>query len=938
MSFAARLTRCPIPFDTEAAARLPAMAGDLPPDLRDLLRGTAGCSPFLAGLITTEADWLGHTLASEPEEALSAILTTGLPAASDDTARQLRRDKGRLALLAALADLGGIWPLEQVTGALTRFADRTVDSLMRAVLTEEARRGRLPGVSEDDARQGTAGMVALAMGKMGAHELNYSSDIDLICLYDETRHARADHDDVRAGLVRATRRLTALLSDRSPEGYIFRTDLRLRPDASVTPVCLSMGAAEQYYEAQGRTWERAAYIKARAAAGDIAAGDRFLALLTPFVWRRHLDFAAIADAHDMRLRIRSHKGLHAGAGLMLEGLNLKLAPGGIREIEFFAQTRQLIAGGRDPSLRDRTTVGALAALSAAGWVGTAEAAELAAHYRAHREVEHRLQMAHDAQTHALPSTPEGFDRIARMCGEGDTGAFRLRLAERLRRVAALTEGFFNPGAAARPAADPVPPEVQTVIDGWRAYPALRSERAVTIFKRLQPDILSRLARASDPDGALRQFDAFLSRLPAGVQLFSLFQANPQLIDLIVDICATAPALADYLGRNAGVFDAVIGGSFFAPWPGTAALTRDLSDALSPIPDYEARLNRARVWLKEWHFRIGVHHLRGLIDAAAAGAQYADLASACLAGLWPIVTAEFARRHGQPPGRGAAVLAMGSLGAGRLNAGSDLDLIVICDPEGADQSEGPKPLPVRVYFARLTQALVTALTAPMSEGRLYEVDMRLRPSGRQGPVATTIAAFRDYQMSEAWTWEHLALTRARVVAGDPGLAASIEEVRRAVLVAKSAGPSILTDTADMRARIFAAKGTDGDFGAKVGPGRLQDIDLVAQAAALTAGDPARDTPAQIAAGQTAGFFTAAQATTLTAAYDFFWTLQAASRLLSDQPPDPTALGAGGRAFLLRETAMPDLDALMSHLGRLADDAAGIVTARLGGTATPGPDGG
>ena len=938
MSFAARLTRCPIPHDAEAAARLPAMAGDLPAGLRALLQGAAGCSTYLAGLIADEADWLAEALAAGPESALAAILAADPPPASETAARHLRRGKGRIALLTGLADLGGVWSLEEVTGALTRFADLAVDRLMRAVLAEEARRGRLPGVSEDDARQGTAGMVALAMGKMGAGELNYSCDIDLICLYDETRHDRADQDDIRAGLVRATRRLTALVSDRSADGYIFRTDLRLRPDASVTPVCLSMGAAEQYYEAQGRTWERAAYIKARAAAGDIAAGERFLNVLTPFVWRRHLDFAAIADAHDMRLRIRSHKGLHGGAGLVLEGCNLKLAPGGIREIEFFAQTRQLIAGGRDPALRDRTTVGALGALSEAGWVDRADADELTAHYRAHREVEHRLQMVQDAQTHALPVTPEGFDRIARMTGEGDTGAFRLRLAERLRRVAALTEGFFNPGGTVRPVADPLPSDVQAVIDGWRAYPALRSERAVEIFKRLQPDILSRLSRASNPDEALRQFDAFLSRLPAGVQLFSLFQANPQLIDLIVDICATAPALADYLGRNAGVFDAVIGGSFFVPWPGVGTLVRSLGDALAGVPDYEAKLNQARVWLKEWHFRIGVHHLRGLIGADAAGAQYSDLAEACIAGLWPVVTAEFARKHGPLPGRGAAVVAMGSLGAGRLNAGSDLDLIVICDPQDTDQSEGQKPLPVRVYYARLTQALVTALTAPMGEGRLYEVDMRLRPSGRQGPVATTLAAFRDYQMNEAWTWEHLALTRARVVAGGGDLAASVEAVRCAVLAAKAGRAAILTDTADMRVRIFASKATDGAFGAKVGPGRLQDIELVAQSAALTCGSPARTVSAQIAAGQSGGFFTADEAGALTEGYAFFWTLQAASRLLSDQPPDPGGLGAGGRGFLLRETAMPDLDALMSRLALLADRAAGIVTARLGAPSAPGPDGG
>ncbi|MDE3029823.1 MAG: glutamine-synthetase adenylyltransferase, partial [Paracoccaceae bacterium] len=440
---------------------------------------------------------------------------------------------------------------------------------------------------------------------------------------------------------------------------------------------------------------------------------------------------------------------------------MKLGPGGIREIEFFTQTRQLIAGGRDPDLRVRGTVEGLARLAEKGWVTAEVATDLTALYRAHREVEHRLQMVQDAQTHDLPTAPDGFDRLARFMGEGDTSRFRSALKARLERVEALTEGFFAPTDVA-----PLPdlsPAAQEIVAGWRNYPALRSARAVEIFKRLRPEILTRLARAANPDEALRQVDGFLAGLPAGVQIFSLFEANPSLIDLIIDIASTAPGLAQYLARNSGVLDAVIGGAFFSPWPGRAALWADLAQALDAVPDYERKLDAARRWAKEWHFRIGVHHLRGLIDGFEAGTQYADLAEAVVAAVWAPCLAEFARKHGAPPGRGAVVLGMGSLGAGRLHSASDLDLIVIYDPDGLEASEGPRPLAARPYYARLTQALVTALTAPMAEGRLYEVDMRLRPSGRQGPVATAIDAFRSYQVTEAWTWEHLALTRARAIA-------------------------------------------------------------------------------------------------------------------------------------------------------------------------------
>ena len=927
MTFASRLTRCPIPHDPARAEEPRARFAGLAPELRALVEGTAGCSPYLAGLMTREADWIEAALAGSPEDALGDALALGEGMGSEALGSALRQAKARVALLAALADLGGVWQLEEVTGALTRLSDVAVSRAMTALVGDEIRRGKLPGAVPGDVAT-AGGLVSIAMGKTGAAELNYSSDIDLICLFDETRYDPDDVQDARASFIRVVRRMTAMLSDMTPEGYVFRTDLRLRPDASVTPVCISMGAAEQYYEAQGRTWERAAYIKARAASGDIAAGERYLQGLTPFVWRRHLDFAAIQDAHDMRLRIRDHKGLHGRASL--EGRDLKLGPGGIREIEFFTQTRQLIAGGRDPDLRQRDTVGGLAALAWKGWITDEAAGELTRHYRAHREVEHRLQMVGDAQTHALPVTAEGFDVIARMMGQGDTDAFRRDLRARLDRVAELTESFFAPGEAR--ATPDLRPEMQAVVEGWRAYPALRSERAVRIFKRVEPEILSRLGRAANPEEALNQFDGFLRGLPAGVQLFSLFEANPQLIDLIVDVCSTAPALAAYLSRNAGVLDAVIGGDFFAPWPGLATLRAELSQRLADIPDYERKLDAARRWAKEWHFRIGVHHLRGLLDAQAAGREYAELAEACLSALWDPCLAEFARKHGAPPGRGSVVMGMGSLGAERLNAASDLDLIVIYDADGVDASEGPRPLASRQYYARLTQALVTALTAQMSEGQLYEVDMRLRPSGRQGPVATGLAGFRDYQMDEAWTWEHLALTRARPVAGSSDLAADVEAIRREVLAAKAGGAGIRADVAGMRARIFAAKAPDGAWEAKIGPGRLQDLELLAQMVTLMAADPARRVEAQLRAGQRAGFLTKEEEAALQSGYRFLWRLQAGGRLLSDRPLEMEALGEGGRAFLLRETGCEDLDGLST---RLADTVAAV--AAIVGRHLPAPEG-
>lgn len=923
MSFAAAITRSPIPFDAEAGAEAEARFPELPAEVRAVLSGAAGCSSYLRSLMNREEPWLAQALARDPGEVLAEEHLALRPLGQAELKSGLRRAKGRVALLAGLADLAGVWTLEQVTGALTDFADLSVDLAMKAVLSREFERGKFPGLTIDDLPD-AGGMVALAMGKMGAHELNYSSDIDLIMLFDESRFDADDFLEARSGFIKATRRMAALLSDITGEGYVWRTDLRLRPDPSVTPVCLAMEAAERYYESVGRTWERAAHIKARPCGGDLAAGAAYLERLRPFVWRRHLDFAAIQDAHDMRLKIKEHKGLHETGSL--EGRNLKLGPGGIREIEFFTQTRQIIAGGRDASLRIRETVPALARLAETGWIPDRLATSFTDHYRYLREIEHRVQMVADARTHALPSTEEGFDRIARMCGEGDTAAFKAEIRERLTDVRETAEGFFAPGVAG--AAETVLAEEPEIVERWRLYPALRSARAQEIFERLKPDLLARLHAAPKPDEALSAFDGFLSGLPAGVQLFSMFEANPHLRALIVDIASTAPALASYLSRNSKVLDAVIGGSFFEAWPGKMELTLALGQLLSETDDYEGQLDVARRWLKEWHFRVGVHLLRGIVDAAEAGRQYADLAEAVLTALLPVVTQEFARKHGTPPGRGGVALGMGSLGAGWINSRSDLDLIMIYDPGEAEASDGPRPLPVVQYYARLTKAILTAITAPTAEGRLYEVDMRLRPSGKQGPVATSLSAFETYQKNEAWTWEHLALTRARPVAGAMSVREDVEAVRFAVLAQERDAEKVLADVRDMRRRLSEAKGQQGPLDVKRGPGGMQDIELLAQAGALITGAHARRTPPQLAAVARRGWLDKAEAEHLAATYRLARSVQAVGRLLVDGPLDPERLGQGACEVLARETGLEDLESLMAELADRRERAAEIIDNRLG----------
>ncbi|MEM6440931.1 MAG: bifunctional [glutamate--ammonia ligase]-adenylyl-L-tyrosine phosphorylase/[glutamate--ammonia-ligase] adenylyltransferase [Pseudomonadota bacterium] len=966
--FADRLTRAPIALDPAAGAEAWRELALHDPTLRPLVEGAASGAPHLAALLRRERDWIAEALLRAPETAFAELIASVQAAADLPIAERgpaLRRAKGRAALLIALADLGGVWDLEQVTGALSGLADAAVEAALRPLIAEEIARGRIDGDPASPWK--SSGFVAFAMGKGGARELNYSSDIDLIFLFDEARHGdRAG--EVRARLVHACRAAAQLLSKPAADGYVFRVDLRLRPDPSVTPICTSMEAAERYYESLGRTWERAAWIKARPCAGDVEAGQDFLKRLNPFVWRRHLDFAAVRDAHDIRERIREHRGVDAAAAR-----NIKLGCGGIREIEFFVQTRQLICGGRDPDLRDRRTRVALAALAAKNWVEPEAAATLDAAYVAHRELEHRLQMVDDRQTHDVPASDTARRVIAALSGKPDLAAFDAALEARRNAVARIAEPFFQPSRPSRPSA-PEPAQdrsdaAEAALSRWRSgeIPATRTARAREILGRLEGRILDALSAAAAPDEALRAFDRFLSGLPAGVQILSLFEANPRLLDLVAEICAAAPRLADHLARNPAVFDALLATEFFEPLPGAEAQRKDLRAWLSREDDYEKKLDAVRRWAKEQWFRQGVQTLRGL-DAAPAAAPdaapdaaqgFTATAEACLRALLPEVEAEFARRHGPPPGRGAAVLAMGKLGSREMTAASDLDLIVLYDAQGAEASDGPRPLPPPTWFARFAQALVSAVTAATAEGPLYRIDMRLRPSGRQGTVATSLSGFKAYQAEQAWTWERLALTRARAVAGRADLIADVDAAVAAALRRRAAPAAVLADIAEMRARVAEARRAEraDPWEFKHAAGGLMDIEFALQGRLLVALAQGWSVPAGLLPGvdarraaaalAEAGRLTRAAAARLSEAHALQARLQRIARVAMDGRVDPTTAGRGLMNALCAAADVPDAEALEARLSALQAAAAAEVDALLaappdaasagapGASSVPGP---
>jgi [glutamine synthetase] adenylyltransferase / [glutamine synthetase]-adenylyl-L-tyrosine phosphorylase len=838
--------------DRRAAAALAEIFAGYPA-VNGLIAGFAARAPYLWDLVRAGPERLLTLLQSDPDSRFEDILADAAAAAAvtpDEAGIMalLRDMKAKAALLIALADAGGVWPVMRVTTALTRLADAAVGLAVGHLLGEAALAGVLNPADPRRPEEGS-GYFVLAMGKMGAHELNYSSDIDLIVLYDIAAATAAPGTELMPFYVRLTRRLVKLLQERTADGYVFRTDLRLRPDPASTQIVVSTAAALHYYESIGQNWERAALIKARPCAGDIAAGQAWLKSIAPFIWRKYIDFAAVTDIHAMKRQINAYRG---HGEINVEGHNIKLGRGGIREIEFFVQTQQLILGGRHPELRESQTLGALAALAAGGWIDDRARDELDAAYRFLRLVENRLQMVADEQTQTLPSDRATLDSFARFVGFAGRDDFADALLAHLSNVQRHYAGLFEPATQAVPAATALlfrpdiddretldrlaemgfrhPAEVSARVRRWLSggAPSLRGSFARAQLIELIPLLMSEFARSPDPDTAVIAFDRFIAALQGGGRLYSLLRQNPDLIPLIVLVLGTAPRLADGLAQFPEVMDAVIDPSFFGALPEEAGLAAGLSRSLGQASSHEDFLDRIRIFAQEHMFLIGTRVLSGSVAAEQAGEAFARLADLLIRALDGAVMENFVRLHGRLPAQETAIVALGKLGGREMTATSDLDLIVVYDFDRSHlDSDGLRPLHGSQYFARLVQRLIGALTAQTNHGVLYRVDMRLRPSGRSGPLATKIDAFAIYQETEAWTWEHMALTRARVVAASPAFAARVESVIRAVLCRPRERDALAAAVIEMRAAIALEKGDGDRWDLKFAAGSLVDIEFIAQ---------------------------------------------------------------------------------------------------------------
>lgn len=810
----------------------------------------AGASPYLAGLMRRRPEHLRRLLEAAPEASLQRILddTAALDGVSDDVRAPLRVLKADLHLLTALADLGGVWDLDQVTGALSRFADASVQAALKAVGREMRDKGRLVSPA-DDARGPVPGLFGLAMGKHGANELNYSSDIDISFFFEPRilTVALAEGVEMQDFVNRIAKGLATLLTERTADGYVFRVDLRLRPDPSSTPPVIAAPAALTYYESVGQNWERAAFIKARPACGDMRAAGRFLKAMVPFIWRRSLDYAAVLDIQAIKRQIHVHK---TGDGLHAAGANLKLGRGGIREIEFYAQTQQLILGGRDPALRAPRTVDALRALAAADQMPVEVAEELISAYVELRGLEHRVQMLDDEQTHRLPEDRERRAAVAALAGEGDLAVFDVAVEALLtgvnQRYGELFEGGetldSEQGSLVFTGVENDPEtlatlgrmgfhEAATVSDTIRSWhhgriPATRTARGRELFTRLAPRLLDALAQTGAPDEAFRRFAVFFSGLSAGVQVQALFLNQPRLFAMVLGVMAFAPRLARTLGRQPAALDGVLDARFLESLSDDGGLTEQMLREAGEEADFEGAMNAVRRLHREQMFRIGLHAVSGRAGPETAGRAYAALADAAMLTLAPAALAETERLGGAMPGA-VAVVALGKAGSREMTAGSDLDLMTLYEaPAGAESAA--RGWSADVFYVRFTQRLISALSAHTAEGGLYEVDMRLRPTGSKGPVSVRLSAFEDYYAREADTWEFMVLTRARVVwASDPAFAQAVTEGIERVLRRPRPDVDLAGDIRDMRALMDRERRPHGFWDLKLSAGGQVDAEFTAQ---------------------------------------------------------------------------------------------------------------
>ncbi len=913
----------------------------------DFISSVMTLSPFLREVLIANPSYLSALLNVDIETRLSEIIDDITAIDKDEAINEtslmaaLRRKKREAHVLIALADLGGVFTYEVSCAWLTRLGEAALSVALRFLLREAHDHGKINLLSRENPEK-DCGLIILGMGKLGAGELNYSSDIDLIVFIDETSPHIGNLSESVDVFSKMVRRLIRIIQERTAEGYVFRLDFRLRPDPGSTPLALPVRTALRYYEGRGQNWERAAMIKARPVAGDKRAGFNFLKELFPYVWRKYLDYAAIADIHSIKRQIHAHKNYGQIAAY---GHNIKLGRGGIREIEFFVQTQQLIAGGRFPQLRGRQTVAMLAELHTLGWISEKTRNSLIKSYAFLRNVEHRIQMLFDEQTHLLPNDTAQFTSVAYLMGYQDRSSFIRDLLKTLQVVekhyAALFENEQELGLEIGNlvfTGEEDDPETLITLSRlgferasdicrimrtlhFGRYKATQSAEARERLTELTPALLKAFGGTKRADEAMLRFDGFLQGLPSGIQLFSLLQSNPSLLDMLVLIMGAAPRLAEIITRRSHVFDGMLDPNILSELPTKTYLEKRLEYFLENVLSYEEILDHLRIFADEQRFLIGIRILNGTITGERAGFAFTALADLMITKTFATVQEEFSRLHGRIKGGRVGILGMGKLGSRELTADSDVDLVLLYEhDDDAEISDGEKPLYISQYYTRLAQRLVSALSTLTSQGILYVVDLRLRPLGNKGPIAVSFPFFKKYYRQEAWIWEYLALTRARGIAGDPDFLQKLENEVCAIIAISRDKKEVAKEVCEMRALIAKEKPPKNQWDLKTMSGGIMDLEFIAQFSLITHVIEFQigATTADILDHLPNSFLNQSCIADLHYAYRLYTNLSQIIRLCLNDSLDPNDMPPGLSDLLLNSVGEPDLlrvEKLIAETGQL-----------------------
>jgi len=878
-------------------ARFPGFADDA--SLRERLHRVAIASDFAIDVLVRQPDLLAQLAADDGAEPLSPPALD--PDNRSDWPRLLRRFRTAESARLVWRDVLGLDDVDATLAGTTRLAEQCLRIALEVLERDFAQRHGIV----HDANGNAVRLVVFGMGKLGGSELNFSSDIDLVYAYEsagESKPAPAQAGGARPlaaedYFARLGQQLAKLLDEATVDGFCHRVDLRLRPFGTAGRLALSFAALELYFQREGRDWERYAWQKARPVAGDIDAGRRFLAALRPFVYRRYLDFGALDGLREMKAMIAAEVARKELAD------DIKRGPGGIREIEFLAQALQLIRGGREPALREPRLLPALRALREAGQVSAEAADALTEDYRFLRRLENRLQMLRDAQTHALPDAPVDRERIARGLGHDDWEAFRAVVDRHRDRVSrefdallsqreqqpavaddiaaywrALPEG--SDAAALAQAGFSDAANVDAALRDFARSPSVRelSDATRARLDRVMPVLLQAIVPASQPLQAIRRLLALLHNILRRASYLALLDEHPPALARLVDVVTRSALLAERLAAHPLLLDELLDARADGPLP-RRELFAQACRAVRDL-DTEAALFALNEIRQQLSFRIALATLDRRQPAQDSTRQLAWLADAVVDTVLALARRELESAHGAIPGSGFAVLGYGSLGGEELGFGSDLDLVFLYDAPAEAQSEpaparagGARPLDAPRWFARLAQKIVALLGAVTGGGRLYDVDVRLRPDGGQGLLVSTLASYDDYQRERAWTWEHQALVRARFVAGDAPLREAFERIRGETLGRPREEAKLREDVVSMRARMRAEldRGSEGRFDLKQGDGGLVDLEFLLQYLVLrdAAAHPAlllpRATPLLVDALAQAGALDADTAGALRAAH-------------------------------------------------------------------------